>query len=96
MVAQPPRPARRQTLAAAGDDQSITLAYLASQAGWIVAEVGRQPWTIQNLLPACVSGSHIAATPVAVTFFIFLALFTVLLAAELAIMLRQIKIGPNE
>ena len=50
----------------------------------------------QNLLPACVSGSHIAATPVAVTFFIFLALFTVLLAAELAIMLRQIKIGPNE
>ena len=75
---------------------SIPLAYLASQAGWIVAEVGRQPWTIQNLLPACVSGSHIAATPVAVTFFIFLALFTVLLAAELAIMLRQIKIGPNE
>ena len=51
---------------------------------------------IENLLPACVSGSHIAATPVAVTFFIFLALFTVLLAAELAIMLRQIKIGPNE
>ena len=75
---------------------SIPLAYLASQAGWIVAEVGRQPWTIQNLLPACVSGSHIAATPVAVTFFIFLALFTVLLAGELAIMLRQIKIGPNE
>ena len=75
---------------------SVPLAYLASQAGWIVAEVGRQPWTIQNLLPACVSGSHIAATPVAVTFFIFLALFTVLLAAELAIMLRQIKIGPNE
>ena len=75
---------------------SIPLAYLASQAGWIVAEVGRQPWTIQNLLPACVSGSHIAATPVAVTYFIFLALFTVLLAAELAIMLRQIKIGPNE
>jgi len=75
---------------------SIPRAYLASQAGWIVAEVGRQPWTIQNLLPACVSGSHIAATPVAVTFFIFLALFTVLLAAELAIMLRQIKIGPNE
>ena len=74
----------------------MILSILASQAGWIVAEVGRQPWTIQNLLPACVSGSHIAATPVAVTFFIFLALFTVLLAAELAIMLRQIKIGPNE
>ena len=75
---------------------SVPLAYLASQAGWIVAEVGRQPWTIQNLLPTCVSGSHIAATPVAVTFFIFLALFTVLLVAEVAIMLRQIEIGPKE
>ena len=95
VVAQPPRPARRQTLAAAGDDP-VDPAGLPRLAGWIVAEVGRQPWTIQNLLPACVSGSHIAATPVAVTFFIFLALFTVLLAAELAIMLRQIKIGPNE
>ena len=75
---------------------SVPLVYLTSQAGWIVAEVGRQPWAIQNLLPVGVAGSHIAATPVAVTFFIFLALFTVLLAAELAIMLRQIKIGPKE
>ena len=75
---------------------SVPLAYLASLAVWIVAEAGRQPWTIQDLLPPCVSGSPIAAPPVAVPFFIFLALFTVLLAAEVAIMLRQIKIGPNE
>ena len=73
------------------------------QARWVdddTGEVGKCTFchhrTAHGLLPACVSGSHIAATPVAVTFFIFLALFTVLLAAELAIMLRQIKIGPNE
>lgn len=30
---------------------SIPLAYIASQAGWVVAEVGRQPWAIQDLLP---------------------------------------------
>ena len=38
---------------------SIPLAYIASQAGWIVAEVGRQPWAIQNLLPVSVSASRI-------------------------------------
>ncbi len=36
---------------------SIPLGYIAAEAGWIVAEVGRQPWAIQDLLPV-----HIAAT----------------------------------
>ena len=75
---------------------SIPLAYLASQAGWIVAEAGRQPWAIQDLLPVHVAGSYIGSTPVAVTFFLFLALFTALLAAEIGILCRQIKIGPKE
>ena len=75
---------------------AVPLAYLASQAGWIVAEAGRQPWAIQDLLPVGAAGSHIAPAPVAVTFFLFLILFTVLLAAEIGIMLRQIKIGPKE
>ena len=75
---------------------SIPLTYLASQAGWIVAEVGRQPWAIQDLLPVHVAGSYIGSTPVAVTFFLFLALFTVLLIAEIGILCRQIKIGPKE
>lgn len=30
---------------------TIPLAYIAGQAGWIVAEVGRQPWAIQDILP---------------------------------------------
>ena len=74
---------------------SVPLAYLASVSGWIVAEVGRQPWTIQDLLPVSASVSDIAPGPVKATFFIFLALFTVLLIAELMIMFRQIKIGPK-
>ena len=74
---------------------AVPLAYLASQAGWIVAEVGRQPWAIQNLLPVQVAASKIGSGAVATTFFLFLALFTALLAAELGILFKQIKIGPK-
>ncbi|MGL4908535.1 MAG: cytochrome ubiquinol oxidase subunit I [Bacteroidales bacterium] len=75
---------------------SIPLVYIASQAGWVVAEVGRQPWTIQNLLPTVASLSSIDSTSVAVTFFLFASLFAIMLVAELSIMFKQIKIGPKE
>lgn len=75
---------------------SILLGYIASELGWIVAEVGRQPWTIQDLLPVGISTSHLQVSSVQTTFFMFLILFTVLLIAELKIMLTQIKKGPEE
>jgi len=75
---------------------SVFLAYLASQAGWVVAEVGRQPWAIQGLLPVTVARSNLTAGTVQSTFVMFLVLFTVLLVAELKIMLKQITIGPKE
>lgn len=74
---------------------SIPLAYMASVSGWIVAEVGRQPWTIQDLLPTMASVSSVDSGSVQVTFFLFLALFTILLIAEIKIMTKQIKIGPE-
>lgn len=72
---------------------SIPLGYLASQLGWIVAEVGRQPWTIQNILPTGISTSHINAGMVQTTFFLFLVLFTILLIADIRILVKQIKKG---
>ena len=74
---------------------SIPLAYLAGQAGWVVAEVGRQPWAIQDLLPVNAAISKLAASSVQVTFFLFLILFTVLLIAEIRIMTKAIKKGPD-
>lgn len=74
---------------------TVPLAYLASQTGWIVAEVGRQPWVIQDLMPTGIAASKIPSSSVSVTFFIFLALFTALLIAELSILFRQIKRGPE-
>ena len=74
---------------------AIPLAYIASQAGWIVAEVGRQPWAIQDLLPLAAAVSSNSTTSVVLTFFVFLVIFTALLAAELRIMYVQIKNGPE-
>lgn len=75
---------------------SIPAAYVASQAGWVVAEVGRQPWTIQNLLPTGAAVSRIEPGAVQTTFWIFAALFTILLVAEIGIMIKQIKRGPAD
>ncbi|MFT4073684.1 MAG: cytochrome ubiquinol oxidase subunit I [Dysgonamonadaceae bacterium] len=74
---------------------AIPLAYICSQAGWVVAEVGRQPWAIQDVLPLQAAISSLTTQSVMITFFIFLALFTALLIAEIRIMLNQIKKGPG-
>lgn len=74
---------------------TIPLAYIAGQAGWIVAEVGRQPWAIQDILPTGASVSKLATSSVQTTFFVFLFLFTVLLIAEIGIMVKAIKKGPS-
>ena len=73
----------------------VPLAYIASESGWLVAEFGRQPWTIQDMLPVSASVSDISAGSVALTFFLFLALFTTMLVVELSIMFKQIKKGPE-
>lgn len=74
----------------------IPLAYIASMSGWIVAEVGRQPWVIQDLLPTVAAVSRINASAVQVTFILFSIIFAALLIAEIRIMLKQIIIGPKE
>ena len=74
----------------------IPLVYICSQAGWILAEVGRQPWVIQDVMPTIAAVSRLDASAVQVTFTIFAILFTILLVAELSIMFKQIKLGPKE
>ena len=74
---------------------SFFLAMIASQSGWVVAEVGRQPWAIQDMMPVGVATSNIGAGNVIATFWIFAILFTLLLLAEITIMLRMIKKGPE-
>ena len=70
---------------------SIVIVWICSQAGWITAEVGRQPWVIQDILPTRAAISDIAASSVITTFFMFAVVFTVLLIAEMSIMATQIN-----
>jgi len=74
---------------------TIPLGYLAGQAGWVVAECGRQPWAIQDMLPVNAAISKLDVGSVQTTFFIFLVLFTVMLIAEIGILLKAIKKGPE-
>jgi len=74
---------------------TLPMGYVAQEAGWIVAEAGRQPWAIQDMLPVGMATSNISTTSVQITFWLFAVLFTALLIAEIKIMLKQIKIGPE-
>ena len=69
----------------------VPLAYIASECGWLVAEFGRQPWTIQDMLPTWAAVSDLQSSSVAITFILFLILFTTMLAVEISILLKQIK-----
>ncbi len=73
----------------------LPLGYIASEAGWIVAELGRQPWTIQDMLPTWAAVSDLHSGSIAITFFIFLALFTAMLITEISILCKEIKKGPE-
>jgi len=73
----------------------VPLAYIASESGWLVAEFGRQPWTIQDMLPTWAAVSDLNSGSVALTFILFLILFTTMLAVEINILLKQIKKGPE-
>jgi cytochrome bd ubiquinol oxidase subunit I len=74
---------------------SILLPYVAGESGWVLAEMGRQPWIIQDLMPVSAAVSQIETGSVMTTFFMFAILFTLLLVAEVSIMIKQIKLGPK-
>lgn len=75
---------------------AIPLAYICSECGWIVAEVGRQPWVIQDIMPTFAAISDLEVNSVKLTFALFAILFTVLLTAEVSILIKQIRRGPEK
>ncbi len=72
---------------------SIPLGYLAGELGWVVAEVGRQPWAIFEMLPVGMATSKLGTSAVLITFWLFAFIFTALIIAEIKIMITQIKNG---
>ncbi|MEJ8826739.1 cytochrome ubiquinol oxidase subunit I [Variovorax humicola] len=75
---------------------AIPLPWIAAEAGWMVAEFGRQPWIIEGVLPTAVAVSNLGATTLLITLLGFIALYTLLLVIELKLMFRAIRNGPHD
>ncbi len=74
---------------------AIPLPWLAAEAGWFVAEYGRQPWSIGGILPTFLSTSTLEASDVALSLAGFIAFYTVLLVVELYLMFHFARLGPS-
>ena len=74
---------------------SIPLPWIAVELGWVVAEYGRQPWTISEVLPTFLSVSSLSASDVWTSLAAFIVFYTVLLVVELYLMVKYIRLGPS-
>jgi cytochrome d ubiquinol oxidase subunit I len=74
---------------------SIPLPWIAAELGWVVAEYGRQPWTISGVLPTFLSVSNVPASSVYLSLAAFVAFYTFLLIVEMYLMLKYIRLGPS-
>lgn len=74
---------------------SLPLPWLATQTGWYVAEGGRQPWTIAEVLPTHLSASSLSAADVWGSIIALVAFYTVLLIIEMYLMIKFARLGPS-
>ncbi|AVS74053.1 cytochrome ubiquinol oxidase subunit I [Paracidovorax cattleyae] len=74
---------------------AIPLPWIAAECGWIVAELGRQPWAVEGVLPTAVAVSELGAGTVLFTLLGFAALYTALIVVEMKLMLKAIRKGPD-
>ena len=75
---------------------TLPLPWLAAEFGWIVAEMGRQPWTIDGVLPTFLSASSVTTTDVWVSLCGFILFYSTLLVVEMYLMVKYVKLGPVE
>jgi len=74
---------------------AIPLGYIATECGWIVREVGRQPWAVYGLLRTAQSASPLSPSAVATSLALFAGVYTLLLASFIVFARRIILAGPN-
>ena len=72
----------------------IPAPWIAAEMGWFVAEFGRQPWTVDGVLPTAMSVSALSITEVALTLAGFITFYTILFIIEMGLMLKYIRKGP--
>jgi len=74
---------------------SLPLPWIAVEAGWFVAEYGRQPWTISGVLPTHLSVSSLTYSDVLISLICFVLLYTVFLVIEMYLMIKYARLGPS-
>ena len=75
---------------------SLPLPWIAAELGWYVAESGRQPWTIDGVLPTFLSVSDVPASNVVASLAGFVIFYSVLAVVELFLMVRTVRLGPED
>ncbi|WP_295393022.1 cytochrome ubiquinol oxidase subunit I [uncultured Thiodictyon sp.] len=74
---------------------SIPVPWLAVETGWFVAEFGRQPWAIGEVLPTAIAASSLTATDLRVSLTGFLVFYTILFIIEMFLMFKFGRMGPS-
>ncbi|RXF73192.1 cytochrome ubiquinol oxidase subunit I [Hansschlegelia zhihuaiae] len=69
--------------------------WVAAELGWIVAEVGRQPWVIEGVMPTFLAVSSVSAGNVWATLIGFVAFYSALAVVDLVLMVKTIRMGPD-
>jgi cytochrome d ubiquinol oxidase subunit I len=72
----------------------IPTPWLAAELGWFVAEFGRQPWTVDGVLPTALSVSHLSVMDLLITLAGFVTFYTILFIVEMGLMVKFIRKGP--
>jgi cytochrome d ubiquinol oxidase subunit I len=74
---------------------SIPVPWIAIECGWFVAEHGRQPWAIAEVLPTFLGVSSVTTTQVLTSFIGLVVLYTALLVVEFYLMFKYARLGPS-
>ncbi|MBT5659908.1 MAG: cytochrome bd-I ubiquinol oxidase subunit CydA [Rhodospirillaceae bacterium] len=75
---------------------SLPLPWIAAETGWIVAEYGRQPWIISEILPTFLGASSVPVGHVLFSLIGFIVFYTALLVIDMFLMVKYIRLGPPE
>jgi cytochrome bd ubiquinol oxidase subunit I len=74
---------------------TLPLPWVAAELGWVVAEVGRQPWVIEGVLPTFLAISSVSAGNVMTTIVGFVLFYSTLAVVDLFLMVRAVRAGPG-
>ena len=74
---------------------AMPLPWIAIECGWLVSEYGRQPWSIQEILPTAMTASDLTVNQILTSLAVAFGLYTVLLIIEVRLMVKYARIGPS-